>query len=190
MVTKRRHQAETSRHGAAAVLRPRFMTSAMWYAWLLRRDVAPVLAIPDEEAQREFVVWWLLWGRGEYPAAWEWSSVQADAAMELVPIGRGLACPRLLRRLHASRTDLQHAFSLQDQESLVEYLLLVSRVWVAGTGRRSPASPSLHCHDGISQVAPTLVGGRPAGSLSRNYARCSLLEGRRRNQLCHSAPSR
>jgi glycosyltransferase involved in cell wall biosynthesis len=122
MVTKRRDEAGTSRHGAAAVVRPRFMTSAMWYAWLLRRDIAPVLAIPDEEAQREFVVWWLLWGRGEYSAAWGWSSVQADAAMELVPIGRGLACPRLLRRLHASRTDLQHAFSLQDQESLVEYL--------------------------------------------------------------------
>src|ERR1700693_5195557 len=122
MVTKRRHQTETSRHGAAVIVRPRFMTSAMWYAWLLRRDVAPVLAIPDEEAQREFVVWWLLWGRGEYPAAWEWSSVQADAAMGLVPISQGLTCPRLLRRLHASRTDLQHAFPLQDQESLVEYL--------------------------------------------------------------------
>jgi glycosyltransferase involved in cell wall biosynthesis len=102
-------------------MRPRFMTSAMWYAWLLRADVRAGAAPTDPEAQREFVSWWFLWGRTEYPAVWHWGSVQAAVAMELIPVTRRLMCPRLLRRLHLSRPDLQNAFCLQDEESLAAY---------------------------------------------------------------------
>jgi glycosyltransferase involved in cell wall biosynthesis len=101
--------------------RPHFMTLAMWFAWLLRGDVRQGMATDDADGQREFVAWWLLWGRSEYPAVWSWGRPQADVAMQLVPIGRGLRCPRLLRRLHLSRLDLQQAFELRDEESLAEY---------------------------------------------------------------------
>jgi glycosyltransferase involved in cell wall biosynthesis len=94
----------------------------MWFAFLLRRDIRMGAAPGDVEAQQEFVAWWLLWGRSEYPAVWHWGPIQAAVAMELVPIGLSLACPRLLRRLHSSRSDLQHAFPLEDEESVAEYL--------------------------------------------------------------------
>lgn len=93
----------------------------MWFAYLLRSDVRAGAPPEDLEAQLEFVTWWLLWGQKEYPAVWHWSSSQADRAMELVPVGSSFLCPRLLRRLHASRLDLQHAFPLKDEESLAEF---------------------------------------------------------------------
>ena len=80
------------------------MTPAMWFAWLLRGDVRQGVAPGDLEGQRDFVAWWLLWGRSEYPAVWHWGAVQAAVAMQLVPIGNALLCPRLLRRLHRIQT--------------------------------------------------------------------------------------
>ena len=67
--------------------------------------------------------WWQLWGRAEYPEVWHWGSDQAVVAMQLVTTANGLTCPRLLRRLHASRPDLQHAFRLHDEESLRDAVL-------------------------------------------------------------------
>ena len=61
------------------------MTPGMWFAWLLRSDVRQGAAPGDKEAQREFVAWWLLWGRREYPEVWHWDAVQAAVAMQLVP---------------------------------------------------------------------------------------------------------
>ena len=111
-----------TRTSTAISARPRFMTPGMWFAWLLRSDVRQGAAPGDKEAQREFVAWWFLWGRNEYPEVWHWGTVQAAIAMQLVPVGLLLHRARLLRRLHSARPDLQHAFVLQEEESLAEFL--------------------------------------------------------------------
>ncbi len=97
------------------------MTRAMWFAFLLRSDIRAGAAPADQEAQREFVVWWMLWGETEYPAVWHWDIAQAQVAMQLVSVGSDLPCPRLLRRLHASRRDLRAAFCLPDTEDLIDF---------------------------------------------------------------------
>jgi glycosyltransferase involved in cell wall biosynthesis len=97
------------------------MTPAMWFAFLLRGDIRAGAAPAEQEAQREFVAWWLLWGETEYPVVWHWDIEQARVAMQLVPVAADLLCPRLLRRLHASRRDLRNAFRLQDTEDLIDF---------------------------------------------------------------------
>ena len=61
------------RRAPAPVSRLPILSRAMWLAWLLRSDIRQGAAPGDLEAQREFVVWWLLWGRKEYPAVWYWT---------------------------------------------------------------------------------------------------------------------
>jgi glycosyltransferase involved in cell wall biosynthesis len=95
---------------------------AMWFIWLLRSDIRQGAAPNDPEAQREFIAWWLLRGRTEYPAVWHWDAELADVAMELVPMAADQTCPRLLRRIHRSRDDLRQAFPLRDKEGLAEFL--------------------------------------------------------------------
>jgi hypothetical protein len=120
-VPRRSQHHMRNRRNASPASRPHFMTQGMWFAWLLRGDIRQGSAPDDPEAQREFVAWWLFWGRAEYPEVWHWGSDQAVVAMQLVTTANGLTCPRLLRRLHASRPDLQHAFRLHDEESLAEF---------------------------------------------------------------------
>ena len=119
-VPRRSQHHMSNRRNASPASRPHFMTQGMWFAWLLRGDIRQGSAPDDPEAQREFVAWWLFWGRAAYPK-WHWGSDQAVVAMQLVTTANGLTCPRLLRRLHASRPDLQHAFRLHDEESLAEF---------------------------------------------------------------------
>ena len=104
------------------IRRPDFMTFVMWTAWLLRGDVRGHSSTASAEGQREFVAWWLLFGRDEYPKAWGAGPVQIAVAMEPVEAGRsGFRLPRLLRRVHASRADLQLAFPLTSHEAVAAF---------------------------------------------------------------------
>jgi glycosyltransferase involved in cell wall biosynthesis len=94
----------------------------MWFAWLLRFDLRRLAAPNNSAVQRDFVVWWLLHGRAQYPAVWHWDQEQAKIAMELVRVGHDLLCPRLLRRAHEWRDDLQKAFPLRNSEGLAGLL--------------------------------------------------------------------
>ena len=93
----------------------------MWFAWLLRPDARRGASLDDPEAQREFVIWWLLYGRAEYPAVWWFGLEQIAVAMEPVQI-EGQRLPRLLRRLYLDRDDLRAAFPLNDAESVGDLL--------------------------------------------------------------------
>lgn len=98
------------------------MTSVMWTAWLLRGDIRGSKPPLDAEGQREFVAWWLLYGRDEYPEAWGAGPAQIAVAMESVAVGQsGLRLPRLLRHLHAGRADLQAAFPLTDSNAIADF---------------------------------------------------------------------
>src|SRR5208282_2765845 len=88
-------------------MRAPFMTSAMWFVWLLRSDIRGDAAPSDMDAQREFISWWLLWASAEYPKVFSWNHEHAEIAMELVLLDGRLLCPRLLVRLYSAREDLQ-----------------------------------------------------------------------------------
>jgi glycosyltransferase involved in cell wall biosynthesis len=97
------------------------MTRAMWFVWLLRSDIRDGASPLDAQAQRKFMSWWLLWAPAEYPAVFSRNRRHADIAMQLVALGNGLRCPRLLLTLHEARHDLQQAFPLDSASSLAEY---------------------------------------------------------------------
>jgi glycosyltransferase involved in cell wall biosynthesis len=112
----------------------------MWFAFLLRGDVREHAATDDPIAQREFVAWWFLHGRNEFPRVWHWDHAAAEVAMELLPANSGsVALPRLLHRLRASRADLGTAFPTADPEAAAELLC-----WYRLSGPHElPAAPSL-----------------------------------------------
>src|SRR6266581_4010804 len=91
--------------------RPGFMTIGMWFIWLLRGDIRKGEPINSDEGQREFVVWWLLWGHQEYCPDWTASPEQLAVAMEPVTV-EGRPMPRLLRWLHHTSKDLQKLFDI------------------------------------------------------------------------------
>ncbi len=97
------------------------MTVAMWFAWLLRRDARNFATFDNTEAQREFVVWWLLYGRSEYPAVWWYGPDQVAVAMETVYF-HGQQLPRLLRRVWVSRRDVQSSFPLNTADQAADLL--------------------------------------------------------------------
>ena len=87
--------------------------------------------------------------------------------MESVPVGRtGLALPRLLRRLHAGRADLQAAFPLTDGDAVGAFC-----AWYLVHGTHElPASPPLPPEflgraaglaDGVRRDAASLRATRP-----------------------------
>jgi glycosyltransferase involved in cell wall biosynthesis len=136
------------------------MTIPMWFVYLLRSDVRDGAAPEDQEAQREFVAWWMIWGRTEYPAVWHWGAAQAAIAMQLVSAGPDLLCPRMLRRVYTSRLDLQHAFPLQDHEGLAEFFCWY-RIYAASELVAAPELPAvcMAMTESPSQRQPWATGG-------------------------------
>jgi len=102
-------------------IRPDFMTCAMWFAWLLRRDARDGARLDDAEAQREFVLWWLLLGRDHFPGAWWYGPRQEAVVMESVAAGSTLALPRLLRALRRRSPQIARDFRLDDAEDAAEF---------------------------------------------------------------------
>jgi hypothetical protein len=169
-VPRRSQHHMSNRRNASPASRSHFMTQGMWFAWLLRGDIRQGSVPDDPEAQWEFSAWWLLWGRAEYPEVWHWGSDQAVVAMQLVTTANGLTCPRLLRRLHASRPDLQHAFRLHDEESLAGFFCWYR---VYGSLDAAPELPAMCL--AVTESTTTLVGTRPSGSSHRRCTRSSQL---------------
>lgn len=102
--------------------RPPFLTLAMWLAWIVRPEVRRGAALHDLSAQRDYVAWWLLHGRAEYPAVWWWGAAQAEVAMETVAAPSGVPLPRLLHVLLEVWPALRDRFDPTCIESCAEYL--------------------------------------------------------------------
>ena len=116
------------------------MTVAMWLAWLLRVDVRGGAPIHQSEMQREFVVWWLLWGKTAFPGSWWYGPDQLAVAMEPVEAAPGVMLPRLVRQIHRARTELRTAFPLADSEDGAE-LLCWYRLFGPSAFAHAPALP-------------------------------------------------
>lgn len=122
--------------------RPAFLTLAMWLAWIVRPEVRRGAALHDPVAQRDYVAWWLLHGRDEYPAVWWWGAPQAGVAMEPVTAASGVPLPRLLHVLWALWPALRDRFDTECAESCAEYLAwyrLVGPTCLAVAPRLPPA---------------------------------------------------
>ncbi len=134
--------------------RPEFMTLAMWFAWLLRQDARDGAPIDDAEAQREFVIWWLLVGRGIYPGAWWYGPAQQAVAMEPVAAGNGTGLPRLLHALHRRGPGLPDGFPLDGAEDAADFCC-----WYRLSGATTlPTAPALPPRDAARTEA---ASGRP-----------------------------
>ena len=71
--------------------KPSFFTKQIHFAWLLRGDVREKLlreSRTEKEAQKEFVAWWLLFGRKEYPESPGCTAEQIGIANEVVASGQ------------------------------------------------------------------------------------------------------
>ncbi len=119
--------------------RPGFMTPRMWFVWLLRGDPRGAHPIGGEEGQREFVIWWLLWGHQFYGPTFTAGPEQLAIAMEPVPAGGG-TIPRLLCRLHRESEDLRRLFDLETAAGRAEYLAWFKVSGLGELGRAAPES--------------------------------------------------
>ena len=108
-------------NGAEEEQRPNFFTPAMWLIWLVRTDARANAPLNDPEAQREFVAWWVLYGRTEYPALWWIDAEHVAIAMEEVTVD-DQTLPRLIRRIYADRDDVRGAFPLRGAEAVSDLL--------------------------------------------------------------------
>lgn len=90
--------------------KPSFFSREVHFAWLLRGDVREELlerCESEEEAQKEFVAWWLLSGWEEYPSIVRCTEKLSSIAMEIVDRREGLPVTRLMRFLLRVRDDVR-----------------------------------------------------------------------------------
>ncbi len=132
--------------------RPSYMTPRMWFVWLLRGDLRGGFAPESEEGQREFLVWWLLWGHGLFGSEFAATAEQLAVAVEPVPAGGG-AIPRLLRRLHRESPDLRRLFDLDTAAGRAEFLAWFRLSGLAELERGMAARPLPGAAGGIEVQA-------------------------------------
>lgn len=90
--------------------RPSFFTDALHFAWLLRGDVREWLLQRrqnEAEAQRDFIAWWLVYGRREFSPCHPLGTEQAEVARQVVMNHGGFPVTRLLRFLFETRRDVR-----------------------------------------------------------------------------------
>ena len=144
----------------------------MWFIWLLRSDIRDGAAPTDQNAQRDFIAWWLLWGHSEYPSVFLSNRKHDQIAMELLTLKNGLQCPRLLLRLHSARADLQRLFPLRSPGDLACYFWW----YLYNAPIELPVTPSLPtpCLDLITKVAGSgLPWGRIAAHIGAGRRSCT-----------------
>lgn len=101
---------------------PRAFNRELRLAWLLRRDVRENflhLQRDEHEAQKEFVIWWLVFGRHEFPDHARPTVAQAAVAQEVVETVDGLNVTRLMRFIIGHRQDVRQ--SLGEEQGWPEY---------------------------------------------------------------------
>lgn len=162
-ITAARQLAEPEQ-AAPDLSRPPFMTPRMWFIWLQRCQLSGERAA-SEEAQREFVVWWGLWGHQIYASDFVLAPEQVAVLMEPVPGGAG-TIPRLLRRLHRESPDLCRLFDLDTPGGRTGLLTWFLAYGQAELTRRQPAD--------ADSVRPARAGNgkrrRPGAGSARQVA--------------------
>ena len=98
------------------------MSPAMWFAFLLRGDIRGKGAVHDVESQKDFIAWWLCFGKKEYPEVWGYDEKHISIVMEEVACeNHNLYLPRLLRYIH-NFEKINKQFSLDNEEEIGKFL--------------------------------------------------------------------
>ncbi len=101
--------------------RSKFMSHAMWFVFLLRGELRGGLPPSSEEAQRDFIAWWLCFGKREYPSVWSWEISHISIAMEQTTDAENINLPRILHYIHKIE-DINKQFPLNDEEEVGRFL--------------------------------------------------------------------
>jgi glycosyltransferase involved in cell wall biosynthesis len=133
----------------------------MWLAWLLRADAREGAAVNEPEAQREFVIWWLLRGADIFPGGWWYGPDQVALAMERVEVGRGLRLPRLLRAVHRRNPEIGASFPL---DNLEDGIALCCWYRLSGAGALRVAPPLPHAEMLATEAPCTRAPWSDAGT--------------------------
>jgi glycosyltransferase involved in cell wall biosynthesis len=99
------------------------LPKSLYFAWLLREDARKGCSINDTEAQKDFLIWWLLHGEQEYPQI-----VPLNDEMRAVLFEPLAAYPqygyfgvsRLLYHIYSTREDIQALFKLDNKADIIE----------------------------------------------------------------------
>jgi len=104
--------------------KPPAFTTAMWYAFLLRVDVRRGMDPGDPGIQMDFLCWWAVFGRKEYPL----HAYLGDALKEVLwETGQENGLPRIVSFLYKAREDLQDQFPLhspENKEALLDWVFV------------------------------------------------------------------
>jgi len=94
------------------------------FAWLLRQDVRGKRDVEDVEAQKDFILWWVLYGQKEYPEVEPISNKLKKILFELLPDyprHGWLGISRLLIYIYQLRSDVQELYDIQTIEGVVGF---------------------------------------------------------------------
>jgi len=94
------------------------------YAWLLRNDVRKQCDVNDIEAQKDFLVWWVIYGQYEYPGAEKLSNSSKAILFESLTnsaLSTGyFGMNRIMNYLLATRQDLAEKANTQSIEGVID----------------------------------------------------------------------
>jgi len=93
------------------------------FAWLIRQDVRGTQEVNDIEAQKDFVLWWAIYGANEYPNTPALTDKLKHILFEPFndyPQYKQFCIGRLLYSIYKNRKDLQDAFDIQTAKGVLE----------------------------------------------------------------------
>jgi glycosyltransferase involved in cell wall biosynthesis len=94
------------------------------FAWLIRQDVRNGRDIDDIEAQKDFVLWWMLYGEKEYAETDPLpNSIKASLfkPLENYPQQGYFGIGRLLQHIYKLRTDIQEHYDIKTLEGVIAF---------------------------------------------------------------------
>jgi len=94
------------------------------FAWLIRKDVRGDHDVDDIEAQKDFVLWWVLHGRKEYPKAEPLTDALKNVLFEPLDnyLSHGdIGMNRLSCSLYHLRTDVHALYDIQTLEGVIGF---------------------------------------------------------------------
>lgn len=98
------------------------LSRSLKFAWLIRQDVRADRDIDDIEAQKDFVVWWVMYGQKEYSEndglSDELKAILFEPLAEY-PQQSGFGMNRLLLHIYQQRTDVQEEYDIQSIEGII-----------------------------------------------------------------------
>ncbi len=101
------------------------LNGSIRYAWLIRQDVRQDADIDDPEAQKDFILWWALYGEKEYPNAEPLSEELKQCLFELLdefPQINGFGISRLMKHLYDNRADIQKLYDITTIEGVIDFV--------------------------------------------------------------------